>query len=561
MHLVNVHTRELESFLVTPPPYAILSHRWGSQELNFKDVLKKRADKLTHGFQKLVDACRIASQFELDWLWIDTCCIDKRSSAELSEAINSMYSWYENADICLAYLEDVEDTQVHADSFVESAWFSRSWTLQELIAPEYVIFYSRNWQIIGTKGSKVEAIKARTGIPDYILEKTDDLWQCSIAERMSWASDRRATRPEDTSYSLMGIFDVNMPLLYGEGDKAFLRLQEEIIRHAKETTFLCWGLYSTASNVFASSPNDFEDVKYEQVLPSGIDTTSLSLTNIGLDLEIAIARYGLYTYAVIVARSFANQRTLIEYAMLLRKTSLQPVYRRLGIVRIDRHIPPSEPRRITIERGAPGQELSDDIELSRLEHEYSIHIRSDPLLRISPCATCHHNRECIPSEMTTLTYTETDSEMHCVFPYPALPQVVRFQCTLCDNRTLWFEIAYDFEWELCFLVSDRSERVSSYKHLTQPSVYDLSAAIPRERPSGWRHEQVLAQKVVDDDTDGLFYFFRKRGLDCSGQIPPRLTAGATPVRFTLTRPHGTNNDTNSGLLTLSLAHPVNGERS
>ncbi|KAI6002305.1 hypothetical protein F5J12DRAFT_906395 [Pisolithus orientalis] len=141
------------------------------------------------------------------WLWIDTCCIDKRSSAELSEAINSMYRWYRNSQMCYVYLND---------------WFSRGWTLQELVAPKEAEFFNKSWVSIGIKQDLTSLLEDITRIPEKSVR--------AVAHIMSWAADRKTTRVEDRAYSLLGLFGVNMPMLYGEGSKAFQRLQLEIIR-------------------------------------------------------------------------------------------------------------------------------------------------------------------------------------------------------------------------------------------------------------------------------------------------------------------------------------------
>jgi len=171
------------------------------------------------------------------------CCIDKTSSAELSEAINSMFRWYQKASVCYAYLADVlKDTDPDKDpeEFSRSRWFTRGWTLQELVAPKNVVFYSRSWKNIGTKERLCNTISTITGIDiDTLLG--EDVTFVSVANKMSWASGRRTTRTEDMAYCLLGIFDVNMPLLYGEGKKAFLRLQEEILRSSYDHSLFAWG--------------------------------------------------------------------------------------------------------------------------------------------------------------------------------------------------------------------------------------------------------------------------------------------------------------------------------
>ena len=240
------------------------------------------------GFAKLQRFCALAKDDRFDYAWMDTCCIDKTSSAELSEAINSMYRWYQMSAVCYAYLEDVhngDDPTKEESKFRQSRWFTRGWTLQELIAPPCIYFCSANWEILGTKleGGRTHGdlnrrkrlpillvpdlrklLSTITGINLGILENRMMLQGCSAATRMSWVAFRQTTRPEDIAYCLMGIFDVNMPLLYGEGEnKAFNRLQEEILRVTNDDTFLmhkcpesdCYHIYHPP---LASSPKGFQ---------------------------------------------------------------------------------------------------------------------------------------------------------------------------------------------------------------------------------------------------------------------------------------------------------------
>jgi hypothetical protein len=175
---------------------------------------------------------------------LHSCCIDKKSSAELSEAINSMYRWYNQAVTCYAFLADVSWTgdAVEIEAQLKSSrWFKRGWTLQELIAPRTVVFFSSEWRSLGTKSQLTSALSFITGIdPDYLEGK--DVKLASISKRMFWASSRNTTRTEDIAYCLLGIFDINMPLLYGEGKRAFRRLQEEILKvQPYEHTLFAWG--------------------------------------------------------------------------------------------------------------------------------------------------------------------------------------------------------------------------------------------------------------------------------------------------------------------------------
>jgi hypothetical protein len=256
--LLNTSTFETTEFIGEEvPPYAILSHTWGVQEITFQD-LKTHEFENKNAFPKLRDFCKTAALHGHKWGWIDTCCIDKSSSAELSEAINSMYRWYANADICFAYLVDVP-TSSFPDKFGESRWFTRGWTLQELIAPEILEFYSTEWTKIGCKTSLKEEISKISGIPVDVLQG-EDLMKHSLGERMSWASPRRTTRPEDRAYSLMGLFDVNMPLLYGEGGpKAFVRLQQEILASCEEDhSLFIWRPHTIGHRgLLTTSPEDF----------------------------------------------------------------------------------------------------------------------------------------------------------------------------------------------------------------------------------------------------------------------------------------------------------------
>lgn len=207
-----------------------------------------------------------------------SCCIDKSSTAELSEAINSMFRWYRTAAICYAYLSDVS----HLTDLEQSRWFTRGWTLQELLAPKDVRFYSSHWKLLGSKLQMSDRLWEKTGIEPEVLS-TGVFDHVSIAMRMSWAAGRKTTRVEDAAYCLMGMFDVNMPLLYGEGKKSFLRLQEEIMKVSDDHSLFAWGLstnpgvkeefleskdvpdVSLLHGLFADSPADF--TLSDQIIP------------------------------------------------------------------------------------------------------------------------------------------------------------------------------------------------------------------------------------------------------------------------------------------------------
>ena len=193
---------------------------------------------------KIRHACRIARENGYRYIWIDSCCINKSSSSELSEAINSMYKWYGLATVCYACLADVPtgaDHQAEDSAFRKSKWFTRGWTLQELIAPDFLIFLSADWHELGNRADLAELLTEVTGVPSGLLVGDDAPAEYSVSTRMSWASSRKATRAEDEAYCLMGLFGVSMPTNYGEGRKAFVRLQYEIMQHDSDMSLFAFG--------------------------------------------------------------------------------------------------------------------------------------------------------------------------------------------------------------------------------------------------------------------------------------------------------------------------------
>jgi ankyrin repeat protein len=245
MRLLNVDTYRLEEFFyVDPPPYAILSHTWGSdsEEVSYRDVLDGRLDHDSTRPYKVTGCCEQAKLDGYRYVWIDTCCIDKTNSVELQEAINSMFRWYRNAAICYAYLSDVPFQNHSKAALLSSRWFERGWTLQELLAPLNLRFYDQGWACMGTKGDLCDTVEAITGIPTPYLLGITELHHASVAQRMSWAAKRVTKRQEDIAYCLLGIFGVSMPMIYGEGDKAFRRLQEQIMKDLGDDSILAWHL-------------------------------------------------------------------------------------------------------------------------------------------------------------------------------------------------------------------------------------------------------------------------------------------------------------------------------
>ena len=315
MRLLDVSTLQPRSFeLRDAPKYAILSHTWGEEEISFRDLTERGSDRNKLGWKKILGMCEICKPSGLNWVWIDTCCIDKSSSAELSEAINSMFAYYNRSEFCIAYLEDVlphyqidDGGEVSDKAFGRSRWFTRGWTLQELIAAKRMYFCTQDWSIIGDKDSLRHSLHSITLIDPKVLKYPWKLGECSIAQRMSWASRRETTRPEDEAYSLMGIFSVNMPLLYGEGGKkAFLRLQQEILKDSTDHSLFTWtaipdmhfeepsqtalnfGAYGGSGGLLAYSPREFADCGQIRVriLEGLADREAYDMTNMGLRISL-----------------------------------------------------------------------------------------------------------------------------------------------------------------------------------------------------------------------------------------------------------------------------------
>ncbi|KAK3396986.1 heterokaryon incompatibility protein-domain-containing protein [Sordaria brevicollis] len=263
MRLLKTDTFELLEFVGEGiPKYAILSHTWEGKEVSFQDIQHPDALKYlrasnppTPAWSKVKHSCRKAQEEGYEYIWIDTCCIDKSSSAELQEAINSMFAWYRKAAICYAFLSDIESrngiSATEVLNITKSRWFTRGWTLQELLAPDSLQFYNASWEPLGSRSEWASLISQATTIPVGCLADSEHgktresieelLQQCTVAARMSWAATRQTTRIEDQAYCLLGLFDINLPMLYGEGKKAFMRLQQEIMKTSDDATILAWG--------------------------------------------------------------------------------------------------------------------------------------------------------------------------------------------------------------------------------------------------------------------------------------------------------------------------------
>ncbi len=376
MRLLHTKTHQLHEFGDhNRPLYATLSHRWRTEEVTFQDIESGRAPQ-NASYDKIEDTCRLAASHGFDYVWIDTCCIDKTNSSELSEAINSMYYWYETCTVCYVYLFDVQGEPVarledcgafeeemeehHEDDasfeqqsiklrshavaeavptdadlddatlveFEHSEWFKRGWTLQELIAPREVIFLNRNWKGLCTKNSRSTEISNVTGIPEFILRSGHPA-DASIAQRMSWASRRVTTRIEDRAYCLMGLFGVHMPMLYGEREQAFIRLQEEILKTTDDYSIFAWkhdgeksgwawefsrGLLAPSVDCFAKSGN---------IIPDSIEGSlrgTITVNNKGIHIEVLFHKSTMKTHTLLAGLPCV--RTNAPYGLSLTPPTL-----------------------------------------------------------------------------------------------------------------------------------------------------------------------------------------------------------------------------------------------
>ncbi|KAK1759798.1 heterokaryon incompatibility protein-domain-containing protein [Echria macrotheca] len=359
MRLLHTTTFEFEFFPGQKKPfYAILSHTWEEEEVLFEDARHGRRQLRQcrkAGLAKVLKAAELARNDGLDWIWIDTCCIDKSSSAELSEAINSMFVWYAEAYVCYAFLSDYKSRLKLSEC--RPRWFQRGWTLQELIAPVEVIFYDSQWTPFGNRTELLDELSLIVKVDQQVLRRQPNVdsectlghckgeaairncdlckksifhpfwrlgpsWnlvsvrsllaQMSISSRMSWAADRKTTRAEDKAYCLLGIFNVNMPLIYGEGSsKAFQRLQQEILQNSRDHSLLVWNNISHLQSnrpvgipILAPDPKYFDGLDCYQPISSA---SPITFTNRGAELDVFLTRGTgtLYAYGKYFNRRYA----------------------------------------------------------------------------------------------------------------------------------------------------------------------------------------------------------------------------------------------------------------
>ncbi|KAK3997615.1 heterokaryon incompatibility protein-domain-containing protein [Cladorrhinum sp. PSN332] len=326
MRLINTATLQLDEFVGEIPEYAIVSHTWGDREVTFQEFYTPEG-RQEPSYAKIQLSARQARADGFKYVWIDTCCIDKTSSAELSEAINSMMVWYEKSQVCYAYLADVPATfskDAQEAAFRRSKWFTRGWTLQELIAPPQLVFFDCAWNAMYTRHHKASLVSQITqidhtflvdfqyrlpaGVPahEYSLRSALDL--ASVAQRMSWMSRRQTTRIEDMAYCLLGVFGINMPLIYGEGTRAFLRLQEEIMKYSDDHSLFAWNPPPVDDvtpvrdpsrqyvGLLATSPAHFSDCHDIIRITGNLKATPhFYLTNKGIRLKLPFDKPGKWT--------------------------------------------------------------------------------------------------------------------------------------------------------------------------------------------------------------------------------------------------------------------------
>ncbi|KAI0541024.1 hypothetical protein GGR58DRAFT_511288 [Xylaria digitata] len=319
MRLLNVKTRQLQEFFGDNiPPYAILSHTWGSGEVTFQD-LQHWSHKRKRGYAKIKQTCRLAAKDRLNWIWIDTCCIDKSSSVELSEAINSMFEWYREADVCYIFLEDVPSPKSGKnveEAFRKARWLTRGWTLQEFLAPNNIKLFNSSWEKIlpihfpfirnyapelppyfhelrvnPIPGFEKSLLRYFTGIDHGNWSLAD------VPTILSWAANRRTSRREDMAYCLLGLLNVKMPLLYGEGSDAFPRLLEEVIKKSNSHGVLAawYGVpcpfLSSIGRLLPESPRAYGGFTKEfkgTPVPGKPKSLHFPLTNAGLSIELPL---------------------------------------------------------------------------------------------------------------------------------------------------------------------------------------------------------------------------------------------------------------------------------
>ncbi|ETN38886.1 uncharacterized protein HMPREF1541_06927 [Cyphellophora europaea CBS 101466] len=317
MRLIDTRTLELADFGNHLPSaqYAILSHRWGDNEVTYrqymaldKSLLRAQTPRAySSGLDKILWGCHMARRNNLRYFWIDTCCINKNNEddqTELSASVMSMWKWYHEAAICYIFLATITlsaaEVERDPNAFMEwhhskdsedrdygrpAEYFRRGWTLQELLAPRRAIFFNATWSFIGSRLQLVDQIYNATNIAKQYINSNEGIRLASIAARLSWAGGRETTREEDRVYSLIGLFDINMDIRYGEGyERAFYRLQKEIVENDPSEDIFAWtsdklaksGLLAPDIDCFANS-GDIDRIWTQDKEPHQLTSKGLRL--------------------------------------------------------------------------------------------------------------------------------------------------------------------------------------------------------------------------------------------------------------------------------------------
>ncbi|KAI1377697.1 heterokaryon incompatibility protein-domain-containing protein [Hypoxylon crocopeplum] len=312
MRLIHTKNLAVKSFGYDVPPYSILSHTWNKKEVSFQDINDVKLRVTLPGWEKVKECCAVAARDGWDWIWIDSCCIDKTNTSELSESINSMLGYYQQAEVCYAYLADVDkDASDIREDFTSSRWFTRGWTLQELLAPKFLLFLDMWWKPLGPREHWTAAITLATGIERKYLM---NFRYASVSTKLSWARSRQTTKLEDRAYCLLGLLGVSMPLIYGEGKEAFRRLQRELIMISTDETIFAWSSWEATSyvdTVLASDPSQFRSGLVAQ--PFDKARRGYAMTNAGLSIEAELweSLTGETIIRLNVAREDAMDRPLV----------------------------------------------------------------------------------------------------------------------------------------------------------------------------------------------------------------------------------------------------------
>jgi Heterokaryon incompatibility protein (HET) len=328
--------------------YAILSHRWlPTGEPSFKEMSDAIASG--PGYQKLCEFCRVARGHGLLFAWSDTCCIDKSSSAEFEEAIRSMFRWYRNAAICIAYLVQTRDV----DDLQNDEWFRRGWTLQELLAPRVIKFHNADWKPLTKAGNDVDELSPilkllsrATGITKLELLGFEP-GPHKVDRRMTWAAGRRTTKGEDVAYCLMGIFDVGIQISYGEGsDRAFSRLVEAIMQANGNTSVLNWAgkpAMSHSSNALPSSPMCYTGHPHF----NSVRKLELAMTSRGLRIPLIVIPVELVGFSelesnrdAVQAKFHCTRYEIGEIVVDMLKTAVASTSNKEWAVGVFNYIPP-----------------------------------------------------------------------------------------------------------------------------------------------------------------------------------------------------------------------------